>query len=291
MWPGPCDNLPRGYDKVQNKGDHELQLGTRLMTFNIRGAVHNDGENVWPNRAGLNVQTIRRCDPDVIGFQELHRANLAVYKEQLPEYEYFLGLHSGNADPYEYNSIFWKPSRFELVDSGGFWLSTTPDRYSRSWNTQCIRCANWVRLRGVADGVEFLHLNTHLDHISEEARVNGSTLILQKLREMVSERQPVVVTGDFNCTPGTPSYQAFMEAGFTDVYIATGNEDTEDADTFHGFRGSEFGKVRIGPGPIRIDYILTKGAEAKSCVVVRDAEPPLYPSDHYPVLAELTMDS
>ena len=43
----------------------------------------------------------------------------------------------------------------------------------------------------------------------------------------------------------------------------------------------------------RVDLILTHaGATAfqtTSCTIVRDAQPPLYPSDHYPVVAELRL--
>lgn len=45
----------------------------------------------------------------------------------------------------------------------------------------------------------------------------------------------------------------------------------------------------------RCDWILTRdGAcsfKVHSCEVLRDATPPIYPSDHYPVLAELTLIS
>ena len=43
----------------------------RVMSFNVRGASHRrDGDNLWEERAAMNVETIRRCGPDVIGFQE-----------------------------------------------------------------------------------------------------------------------------------------------------------------------------------------------------------------------------
>ncbi len=120
--------------------------------------------------------------------------------------------------------------------------------------------------------------------------MQGSTLIVGKLEE-IADGGPVIVTGDFNCKPGTPSYRTFLDAGFKDVYLETGNEDCEDCDTFHGFRGPDFPAIRLGDGPIRIDYILTRGLEPRCCTVLRDAEPPLYPSDHYPLLAELTVPS
>ncbi len=264
----------------------------RVMSFNIRGSFHTgDGANVWENRAALNVRTIKRYVPDLIGFQELQRGNLEIYEKELPEYKYILGPVVDEVEP-SYNPIFWNPSRFELIDSGGFWLSLTPDQCSSAWEAACIRAANWVRLRCTDTGSDFLHLNTHLDHISELARVEGSKLLLQQFDQLPVHNLPLVVTGDFNCNPGSTTYRFFMEHGFVDTYLAAGNEDSEDSNTFHGFAGEQFSPVDHHM-VVRIDWILTRDGvqslQTVSCVIVRDAEPPLYPSDHYPVLAELKM--
>ena len=64
----------------------------RVMSFNIRGADHpGDGANQWQYRAALNVATIRKYAPDVIGFQELQDGNLTTYQAELNEYQH----HSG----------------------------------------------------------------------------------------------------------------------------------------------------------------------------------------------------
>lgn len=70
----------------------------RVMSFNIAGAIgtEGDGVNAWAYRATLNVQTIHRHAPALIGFQELDQGNLATYREQLPKYEYLLGPHAEN---------------------------------------------------------------------------------------------------------------------------------------------------------------------------------------------------
>src|SRR3712207_8211745 len=39
----------------------------------------------------------------------------------------------GNRAAYSFNAIFFHVRRLELLDSGGFWLSETPERYSASW--------------------------------------------------------------------------------------------------------------------------------------------------------------
>lgn len=254
------------------------------MTFNIRGAYHMDGRNVWLCRRGINVRTIRDASPDLIGFQELQRGNLRAYERELPFYRRLLGPAYENRRPHSYNAIFWDPGRLELLESGGFWLSETPERFSRSWGSRQVRSANWARFRALPEGVEFIHLNTHLDHVSGEARRRGGRLITRWLEDV---RLPVLVTGDFNCNPGTPTYKIFAAAGFSDAHLRAGNPPEN---TFHRFMGEGYGSSREG----RIDWILLRDGvgerwEVRFCRVLRACEPPLYPSDHYPVVAGLAL--
>lgn len=267
----------------------------RVMSFNVRGSFRDRGKaNAWENRADVNVETIERRAPDLIGFQELQGGNLETYREKLPQYARVMGPRYGNRAPYDFNAILFDPSRLELLDSGGFWLSETPERYSASWETRVVRSANWAHFRFSETGIFLLHLNTHLDHVSKLARVEGSRLILRKLAELRGDEPSVVVTGDFNCRPGTPVYRNFARAGFVDTYLAAGNEDGRDANTFHAFKGAWYREARPGLGPRRIDWILLKDPRRRvrvgSHLILRDHDEGsgVHPSDHYPVLAELT---
>ena len=257
----------------------------RVMTFNIRGgSPESDGVNVWSNRAPLNVDTIRRHAPDLIGFQELKEKCLETYRARLPEYEHVLGPGYGSSQPYQYAALFWKSSRFELVESGGCWLSETPDTFSGSWGTTVDRSACWAKLQTKPRGPVLYHWNTHLDHRSELARVEGAKVILRKIDEVRKQGSPVVMTGDFNCAPGSDVYRQFQEGGFSDTFIDAGHEDTVESFTFHRFEGEQHPTVRM-------DWILTRDdaqkTTTKSCTIVRDNQHPLYPSDHYPVVADL----
>lgn len=259
------------------------------MTFNVRGSQHADGANEWPRRARLNVDCIRRCAPHLIGFQESQRGNLETYDRELSGYERLLGPGYENRRPWAYNAIYWDPETLELLDEGGFWLSETPGERSRSWGSSHVRSATWARFR-TASGAEFLHLNTHLDHRSGEARVEGSRLIIRSLEELTSPETPALVTGDFNCNPGSKTYNLYEAAGFSDVHELSGNAPEN---TFHRFMGRDFTPKRPG-GEARLDWVLARdgrGArwETRSCSVVRDEEPPVYPSDHYPVIAGLAL--
>jgi endonuclease/exonuclease/phosphatase family metal-dependent hydrolase len=268
------------------------------MTFNVRGSFNkSDGINAWNNRAALNVETIKRHAPDLIGFQELQSGNLDTYQQRLPEYDYILGPIAGNKAPYEFNAIFFDPTRLEVLVSGGFWLSKTPQRYSSSWLTRSIRSANWVNLRCLNTGLCFLHLNTHLDHVSRPARVEGSKLLLRKVAEIQKAQEndlPAILTGDFNCAPGSLPHRNFTEDSFVDTYFAAGNEDVKDSGTFHAFKGHRYSARR---GSKRIDWILLKDQRqrirTKSQLIVRDCdeESGIYPSDHYPVLVEFMLNN
>lgn len=257
----------------------------RVMTFNVRGAYWSqDGENYWPKRAALNLAAIRRAAPDLIGFQELQQGNIDVYEAELAGYQRLLGPHYGNREPYEYPAIYWNPQRLHIHESGGFWLSETPEVHSGAWDTACIRSATWARF-STPDGASFIHANTHLDHISDQARLEGARLILRQLAERAG-KLPVVITGDFNCDPGSQPYAAFMEQGLYDTFQAANEQDTAQPATFHGFRGRA---RRIEPDRSeRIDWILARGLQTERCTIIRDEEPPRYPSDHYPVVADLS---
>ena len=268
----------------------------RVMSFNVRGASHmGDGVNVWEKRAAINVETIRRYEPDLIGFQEFHHGNRIVYERELPGYTRLPGPVYGTGQVEEYAAIFFDPERFEDLDSGGFWLSDTPDEYSTSWGNEVIRSANWAVLRCRQNGATFLHVNTHLDHVSEPARVEGSGLILRQSEETRTNHGelPTVVTGDFNCTPGTRPYRGFIEDGFVDTFLAAGNED--DAYTFHAFKGARFTPSDTDKPTGRIDWILVRDEAGRvkisSHEILRDGDEVAgtYPSDHYPVLAELEL--
>ena len=253
----------------------------KVMTFNIRGSFVKDGVNVWPNRRGLALRVIRDQAPDLIGFQEVQEGNWSFFAEALPDYERRRGPRYNNAEPFCYPSILWRGEALEALEEGGFWLSETPEVFSASWETACIRSALWIRFRLRGSGREFVHLNTHLDHESETARVNGARLVLERLAEVGGDL-PRLVTADFNCEPGAPVHGLFLQAGLQDAHLRAKGRDGPLTFTFHEFTGQRAWG--------RIDWVLcSRQVEVRACRIVTDAEPPVYPSDHFPVVAELAL--
>ncbi len=270
----------------------------RVMSFNVRGSFRDARKkNAWRNRGTLNVATIERYAPDVIGLQEAQRGNLGTYRKYLPRYAHIRGPRYGNTIPHDFNTLLFDPERLEPLDSGGFWLSETPDEYSRSWETRVARSAAWALFRVLGTDLTFLHLNTHLDHVSALARQEGSKLVVGRvvgISDRTGVDPPAIVTGDFNSRPGNRTHRTFTESGFVDTYLAAGNEDGEGANTFHAFRGASYRDAHPARGPRRIDWIFLKDPQGRLRVrshgIIHDADEDsgLYPSDHYPILADFS---
>jgi endonuclease/exonuclease/phosphatase family metal-dependent hydrolase len=200
-----------------------------------------------------------------------------------------------------YNAIFWKPSSLELLQSGGFWLSPTPEQWSRGWGSASVRAATWAQFRVHQTKSAFCHLNVHLDSVSEQARQHACLLLLEQLVSLHLDPLPVVLTGDFNGPADVPDaqllsldptitnacYRLLLDGGFVDTYQAAGKQERRTALTYHAFEGERFLPA------CRCDWILIRNETCSftvhSCEILRDAAPPIYPSDHYPVLSELML--
>lgn len=252
-----------------------------VMSFNVRYGTARDGDNVWANRRDTVAEVVRHYSPDVMGTQECLDFQAKYIAEKLPEYAW-LGVGREKNGRGEMMAVFYKKAVLALEDSGYYWLSETPEvQGSKSWDTACTRMVTWCRFKHKETGREFYYANTHFDHVSETARVNSAKLMTKRLPD---GGQTVIVTGDFNSVAEKSTcWNTFKECGFTDAWLAA-QEKVGPTVTFGEFGPPEEGQDR------RIDWILFKGD-----VSVDRMETSLfnqngrYPSDHYPVVAELRL--
>jgi endonuclease/exonuclease/phosphatase family metal-dependent hydrolase len=262
------------------------------MSLNINGA-DGDGDHAWEKRAPLTLSLLDRYKPDLIGFQECAKGNLATFHEQLGDYLVIEGNCYGDTPPQEHSSILYRASRYELLATGEFWFSETPEVESVDWGVEYPMGATWVKLQCKQTGVELFHLNTHYEDGSwgEQSRVNASRLIITRGAQL-AENRLILLTGDFNCNPWSEPYQLFYDHGFTDTYREAGNADSVDSSTFHAYKGKEYFALEYGDELFwRVDWILTLGGEhnvrTTASTILREGSPPIYPSDHYPILSEI----
>jgi endonuclease/exonuclease/phosphatase family metal-dependent hydrolase len=258
----------------------------RVMSFNLRYGLADDGENSWEHRKGLLARTVLDFDPDLLGTQETLDFQAEYLLKQLPGRTYVGWDRQPGSEDGEQCGILYRTARFEQVDSGQFWLSETPDvPGSRSWDSSLPRVVTWVELRDARrPAARLVFFNTHFDHRGAEARKEAARLLRRRLRE----REPAtawIVTGDFNCAESSRPYEELVGTGpdgltVVDSYRAAHPRREEGEGTFNGFAGDRSGG--------RIDWILhSPQFETVSAGIDRNEERGRFPSDHFAVSAVL----
>ena len=153
----------------------------KLISYNLRNSHGKDGDNAWMKRRHATPEMIRREAPDVFGVQEGLIDQLQYIDAECPQYARVGVGRDDGAEKGEFMAVYYLRDRFELLDSGTFWLSETPDKVSRGWDGACNRTVTWVELKDRKSGKEFFYFNTHLDHKGKAAREEGVKLLIGKI--------------------------------------------------------------------------------------------------------------
>lgn len=254
-----------------------------VMSYNIKYANENDGENSWSKRKKHITNQLKFYEPHILGLQEAVLEQLVHFKENLPQYKFLGVAREDGKQKGEFTAIFYDTTRFAALEHNTFWLSETPAIVSVGWDAALPRICTYLKLKQKDTGKEFWVFNTHFDHMGENARLESSKLILQKIDEVNIEDLPVVLMGDFNLEPEAEGIKLLSEE-MNDSKKVCRNVCFGPEGTFNGY---EFDK----PATRRIDYIFTsKGnLEVLKYGVLTDSKDLRYPSDHFPVLVQLQL--
>ena len=257
------------------------------MSFNIRldrSDTTQPGEpDHWPDRAPLVTAFLALEQPTILGVQEAEFQQLVAVEEGLGRHYRTVGYGRDGGAGGEYSAIFYDARRLTLLWWDQYWLSDTPDLIgSATWGNSVTRIVTWARFRDERTGTEFLHVNSHFDHESENARVRSARVV----RDQVAEAGlPAVVSADFNAVAGASApYDVLVtDGGLLDTWEAADRQLTPDVGTFPNYGDPV-------PGGERIDWILASGGvEVLAATVNTWTSGGRYPSDHTPVQALLRL--
>jgi len=174
------------------------------------------------------------------------------------------------------NCIFYHPDAYTRISAGGYWLSESPHiAGSKSWDSACVRLANWIRLKDRTTGSELRVVNTHLDHVSQMAREHQARLIVEDSSAYPAD-YPQILTGDMNCDFQNTAIDTFKAGDWIDTYgCVHGTEDP--GHTYHRFLGPEYDSD-VG----KMDWIFMRGRiKAVDAEIITDSIDGRFPSDHY----------
>ena len=253
----------------------------RVATSNIRFDGDDAPGQRWLDRRDALATLLSDAQPDILGTQEGWESQLDQLAERMPALER-TDTHRHWAPGRMYPTIFFRSSRFELLRSGDRWLSATPEvPDSRFTLSPYPRTLAWAVLRERSSGEAIFVTNAHLTHLLPWVRRAQARVLAEQIRELNTERHPVVLLGDFNERP-TGDTRETLERSLPELADPWGRRDDPALTTFHAYGGWLAGG--------RIDWILLD-----RCLTVerarilrrerfRGAAP--HPSDHHPVLAE-----
>jgi endonuclease/exonuclease/phosphatase family metal-dependent hydrolase len=271
-----------------DKSKNEQRVTLKLMTYNLKFASPAFKPS-WEVRRDMQIDLIKKYNPDIIGTQEGLKEQIDYLADHLPEYV-VIGEGRKGGDDDEHMAIFISRDKFRLREMSSFQLSETPEIIGSGPEVN-PRMVTWARLALInrpkegADSpypedyrghwentLEFYVFNTHFfNGPMPLARLNASRLILERINDLDSfgewtAERPIFLMGDFNCRPGSAPYN-----------VLVGDKNSSNPDLLK----NSFEDVD------KIDWILYKGAvKVLKYEEVDYNVNGVYPSDHKPICVE-----
>jgi len=255
----------------------------KVMTYNIRLDVASDGANAWTHRKEFLTNQIQFFSPDVMGIQEGLPSQIKYMKETLADYE-MIGHGRDGGDNGEYSAIFYNSNIVKVEQDSTFWLSKTPNKRSKDWDAAIERICTYGLFTDLKSLEKVWIVNTHLDHVGQQSRVNSMKLIEAHIKTVNDKNYPVAIMGDLNVEPDNELITNLKQNFIDTKQISKLKFGPEG--TFSGFKFDQ-------PVTRRIDYIFVSKSpqiEVKKYAVLSDSKDLKYPSDHLPVFVQLRLE-
>ncbi len=235
------------------------------MTFNVYCGQFNT------TRTNRVLSLMKSYTPDTIGIQEATPSWMTLLKNNLGGTYGFVGLGREGGSKGEHSAIMYNKHIFKLLDSGTKWLSGTPDVVSKFPDSSYIRIFTYALLQRIDDGKKILVVNTHVEYTNDAIRIKQLGVLYNFLKSYGD--YPTILTGDFNTTPGSATYNNVIANGFVDS--AKNAASRYEASTFTNFGADN----RV------LDYVFASASDfnLRSYRVCNEKVNGDFPSDHHPI--------
>ena len=254
----------------------------KVMTFNLRTDFPLDINNRWDKRKEIVYDIIKDNDFDIIGVQELSNKMFKDLTSEISNYN-FVGSPRSKKYFIERNDILVS-IRHRILDYNTFWLSEKPDEIgSAIWYSVFPRICTTALIE-LEDGNIIRVYNTHLDFLFPKAREYGLKKICEYMENQhKKDDYPAILMGDFNAMPSSKAIRDFSEGRYSAkkfIAVQENNKEIYSMSTLSKFKGKKKG--------LHIDYIfVTEEFNVRNSEILYHNKEGRYPSDHYPVSAEL----
>ena len=266
-----------GTNKVIIEAD-ELGEPIKVMSYNLKNGSPSQ------ERKENTIKDITDYMPDTIGTQETHLKWINALNDSLSnEYELVGEQRYGDEVPRTQNdneasAILYRKNKFNLIDSGTYWLSETPEVVNTKLEgSNYVRIMTYVVLERISDGVKFVHVNTHLNS-TPELNLRQVEIMVNLVNEKIYLKHgklPTYYTGDFNADPASTNEDGYK------YLISTGTENSRDIAEITSTENT------IKGGGMIDHCVVTKDDFLVTFFDVGDEKPDADTSNHLPVYVEM----
>lgn len=300
-------------DAKPSKGKVTIKVGSyNLMTSDsrvkhIKKNADMSHQRYWCNSAEAVATQVSELDCDIIGLQEIcdsiwgwqgNKGFREIMEAKGDKRYKWILYPNGSKGNISYDvAIGYKANMFTELESGIYWLAGVFDK-SESLPTApkgSKRPCVWAKLQHNESGKVLYFFSTHfvVPGISKEGNAYNAENCIKYAQELVgSLKMPSIIVGDFNASKGAPGFDLVENSGrWHDVFTILKEEGMLDEQELK--HGSCNAKNEQSISGWRPDHIMCDGKFApQSFKTVRSKYPTTdgtlhYPSDHFPVVAEL----
>lgn len=279
-------SAPPAQTALAAKPDTALRIGT----YNVHYIILSKDTGAWSvgdweRRKDPMDAAFKALDVDVMGFQEMEsfagreasNVNLTL-SHLLAENPAFAAAAVGDVTEFPSTQpILYRTDKLRLIEQGWFFFSDTPDViYSRTFNGSFPAFASHAQFEVIGTNERFHVVNVHFEYSSKSNRLQSAALVVDRIQPLLDAGERVMVIGDLNARKGAETQDILADAGLSFVQV--------DGSTYHFNRGLNlFGAI---------DHIgLSAGLSATGpAYVLRDQFGGEWPADHYPVVADVTLN-
>ena len=293
---------------IEAKPKKDAELNLKIGTYNVwshsarkwqikKGAT-TESRN-WENSKKAVAELIVKLDCDILGMQEVTsvcRDDLAKLVKKAGGKKYKLWWVNTYPEGHKNvvgNAVFYDKRKFKLSEQNIYYFSPTPEKMSKGWDCKRHYRASLVTVvTHKKTGKQFFLLATH-GPLKKEANANAGRLLVEFDKTYNKAGLPSIALGDMNARPNQAFHKA-MCAHFEDCFLVA-EEKCGTIGTFNSSKGSD---RNFTVSNRRIDHIYVHSTDkgelkVKKYYVNRDKYKidgqMLYPSDHNPVVAEITL--
>ena len=288
------------------KSNKELDL--RVCTYNVWAHYARNGlvqkkkalpERSWDNSKEALAKLIVKLDCDLMGMQEVSavcRDDIAqlVKKVGGKKYElWWVNTYPENHRRVVGNAILYNKKAFKLQNKAIYYLSPTPEVISKGWDeVKYYRAALTAEVTHKKSGKEFFFIATH-GPLAKGAKGPAGEVLVEIDKKYNTKGLPTIVLGDMNDCPGG-NFHNSMLTHYEDTFLVA-EKKCGTIGTFNSARGWD---RNFTLPQRRIDHIYVHSTDkgqikVREYTVNRDKAEingvSVYPSDHNPVIADLTI--